>query len=626
MNESYQGVIAQINLSNKHISFDSYGEDFFRTYLGGGAIGTYFLLERTDAGTDPLGADNCITIAPGLTTGPAVSGASRCSVTALSPETSAVGDSQAGGNFGPFLKRCGFDALVITGISPDPCSIEIRENSIEIKDAAELVGLNILDAHDRLKELAGVKSEKISIIQCGPAGERLVRYANLASDLQNFYGRTGLGAVFGSKNLRAVTVSGSGSIQIHAPERIKALAKQAAGRVTDSGFVSTLKKYGTPGLVNGNAQAGNLCTHNYSTGYHPDYENISGEKIHEQLASKPGTCYGCVVGCRKTIKNEGKYPITDRLGGPEFETLGVLGPNLDILDPMIIGKANELCNSYGIDTITFGGLMGYLFEAIEKGLIKPETIGIPDAGFGSGESLLRLIELTGERTGIGEILAQGFEACIDYFGEETRACAVQVKNHGFAAHMAQVKPSMALIYAVSPIGADHMSCEHDWLLAEDGEGAKGLGITKSGDPLSTGIDKVRMVLYTQYYYSVLDSLNLCMFCWGAGNLFEYQDLEELVYAVTGMRMTFWELLKAGERRIHMMRLLNIRRGFTSDDDALPQKVFTPLIDGPSKGFKVDPAAFEKMKSLYYELIGWDRKGVPLASKRAELNIAWKPPE
>jgi aldehyde:ferredoxin oxidoreductase len=620
MPKGYSGKILRVNLSTGTLDIQTYEEEFYRQYLGGGGIGTYFLLNETKSDTDPLSPENVLTIAPGITTGPAVSGVSRCSVTSLSPETGAVGDSQAGGNLGPFLKRTGFDAVVITGKAEKPSYLYLSNEKLEIRDAGEYSGLAILEAKELFVDRLG--TSKISVLQCGPAGENQISYANLASDLNNYYGRTGMGAVFGSKNLRAVVVSGVGSIDFEDSENLKKLAKTGAGRIAGAGFVSLLKQLGTPGLLEGNAAQGNLCTHNYSSGFHKDYKKLDGTTIDATIASKGTTCYGCAVGCRKTIKTEHPYNITDKLGGPEFETLGVLGSNLDIFDLEIVGKANELCNNYGLDTITLGGIIAYLFESIEKGVINEKDLGLGPVGFGQGESLIKLVELTIKREGIGDILANGFEACIKYFGEETRDYAVHVKNHGLAVHMTQVKPAMSLIYAVAPIGADHMSCEHDWLGTESGEEARGLGLLKPGELNSTGTDKVRLVVYSQYYYAALDSLGLCMFCWGAGNLFTYSELVELIHSVTGLDMTFWEVMKAGERRITMMRLLNIRRGFSADSDKLPKKLFNGITDGPSEGRRVDKAGFESMKSHYYGFLGWNSEGVPANEKIVELGLEW----
>jgi len=620
MPHGYTGKFIRINLTDGFTKIETFDEEFYRTYLGGGGFGTYFLLKETGAHTDPLSPDNVVTIAPGITTGPAVSGLSRCSLTALSPETGGIGDSQAGGSFGPFLKRAGWDGVIITGKAEKLSYILIENDTLSILDAGAMRGKSILEVRDIFEEKYGKKG--VSVMQCGPAGEKLVRYSSVSSDLHDAFGRTGMGAVFGSKNLRAVVVKGTGSVEFADPEGLKKLAHNAVKKIPNSGFASTIKAYGTEGIVIGNAEAGNLCTHNYSTGYHKDYAKLDRSTWDESFKSKGTTCFGCAVGCRKTVKAEAPYKVTDRLGGPEFETIGLLGPNLDITDPVAVAKVNELCNTYGVDTITFGGIASYVAESVEKGLITDEQIGYTGFGFGNPDSIIWLIKQIGTREGIGDILAEGFEAAITYFGEETRKYAVHVKGHGFAVHMPQVKPSLALMYAVVPIGADHMSSEHDWLMADDSEASRGLGILTTDDVYSTGTNKVRMAVYSQYYYSVLDALNLCMFCWGAGSLYTYPELEELVKYTTGMDMTFFELMKAGERKITMMRLLNLKRGFTEKDDVLPEKMFQPLYDGPTKGRSVDRGAFEKMKALYYSFLGWDESGVPTKGKIAELGLEW----
>jgi len=614
------GVILFVDLDTGICENREYPEEFFRTYLGGGAVGTYFLLKHTTADTDPLGPDNIITIAPGPATGAAVSGVSRCSVTALSPETNAVGDSQAGGSFGPFLKNAGFDAVVIRGKAPNPGYLRIGEGKAEFIPDAGLPGLTVLQAHDYISAKHG--DSKLSILQCGPAGEKLVRFATLASDLHNMCGRTGMGAVFGSKNLRAVVVQANSMVEFADPEALKALAKKGVRRIREEGVGETLRKFGTPGILGGNAVNGNLCIHNYSSGYDDRYENLDGSHFADTIASKGTTCFACAIGCRKTVKTDTPYEVSDRMGGPEFETLGILGSNLDIFDPVAVAKANEVCNTLGIDTITMGGLASYLCESLEKDLIPADRIGIEDFGFGRPDGLISLIEKTGCREGIGDILADGFSKALEHFGRHTEKFAVHVKNHGFAVHMPQVKPSMALLYAVSPIGADHMSSEHDWINVDTSEAARGLGLCHPGELKSYGPEKVRSVTYSQFFYGALDSLCLCMFVWGPGSVYSYTDLEELLRASTGWGITMWELMKAGERRITMMRMLNIRRGFGTQDDILPEKMFLPLKGGPSDGRAVDTEGFDQMKAKYYRLMGWDADGIPSPGKLEDLDLAW----
>jgi len=619
MSNGFTGTILRVDLSAGKIERIRPDANFYRTYMGGGAFGTYFLLKETPGDLDPLDERNVLTIAPGVTTGAPVSGASRVCVTALSPVTGAVGDSQAGGSFGPAIKRCGYDAIVITGAAKTLSYLVAGGDTAEIRDGAHLAGKTVLEVHDALSaELGG----KLSILQCGPAGERRVRFACLMADLNDAAGRTGMGAVFGSKNLRAVVVRNEGKVAFADPEGLKRLGRLAAERMPDSSFANTLKDFGTPGVVGFQAESGNLSTRNYSRSFHPAYEKIAGQTFEPDIGAGHTTCFACVIGCRKKVKADAPHQVTDRLGGPEFETIGLLGANLDITDPVTIAKANELCNNLGLDTIGMGGLAAYLFECMDKGLIAPDAVG-RQLGFGDGEGLLWLIEQVARREGVGDVLAEGFEAAVAAFGEETRPYAIHVKNHALPVHMAQVKPSQALMYAVCPIGADHMSSEHDWLIASESEAARGLGILDSGEAASTDLAKVRMTVYSQYYYSLLDSLCLCMFVWNPGNLFKYRELEELVRCATGWDCTFWELMKVGERRVNMMRQLNARRGFTRQDDRLPERLTEPLPDGPAKGRRVDPAAFAEMLDQYYDLMGWDRAtGNPTRAKLLELGLDW----
>ncbi len=621
MADGYTGTILRVDLSTRKIEKVHPPEPFYRTYMGGSAFGTYFLLKETPSGLDPLDRLNVITIAPGVTTGAAVSGLSRCCVSALSPETGAIGDTQAGGSMGPMIKRAGYDAIVITGKAESPSYLLVDGENVEIRDGASLRGRTILDVHEALQTELG--SSNLSIMQCGPAGENLVRFACLMSDLNDAAGRTGMGAVFGSKNLRAVAVRGRGEARFADLEGLKNLARLAGERLPDSGFPAILKKLGTPGVLIPQAEGGNLATHNFSRSFHEDYKNLDGRTYGPEIGTGHTTCFGCVVGCRKKVKATEPFQVTDKIGGPEFETLGLLGSNLDITDAVTVAKANELCNNYGLDTISTGGVISYLYEVMEKGLYASDDLAGKTAGFGDGEGLLWLIERIARRVGIGDILADGLSSAVDKFGEETAPFAIHVKNHALPVHMAQVKPSQALMYAVCPIGADHMSSEHDWLLTSEAEFSKGLGILGGGEPSSTDLNKVRMTVYSQYYYSLLDTLCLCMFCWGCGSLFNYRELEDLLRFTTGWDCTFWELMKVGERRVNMMRQLNTRRGLGREDDRLPERLFAPLPDGPAQGRCVDKAAFPEMIDQYYGLMGWEKAtGNPSKGKLLELGLEW----
>lgn len=620
MNKGFTGTILNIDLSSKKNEAIKQPEEFYRKYMGGSAIGAYFLLKKTKGDTMPLDAENVITIATGITTGAAVSGVSRCCITSLSPATNAAGDSQVGGSIGPMIKKAGYDAVVISGKASSPSYVLINGDDISIEKAENIWGKTILEAHDILSKKYG--SKNLSILQCGPAGEKLVSFACLMGDLNDAAGRTGMGAVFGSKNLRAVVVKGTGNINFHDAAGLKRMAKKGIDSIPGSGFPETLKKYGTPGVVGAQSEAGNMATHNFSKSFHEEYKNLDGSVFEPEIGAGGTTCFGCAVGCRKKVKAEEPYKVTDRLGGPEFETLGMLGTNLDITDAVAVAKANELCNNYGLDTIDMGGVASYLFECMEEGLITSDKTGDRILKFGDADDLLWLIDKVINREGIGDILAGGLLNCIEKLGESTAPYAIHVKNHVPAVHMAQVKPSLALMYAVCPIGADHMSSEHDWLLASNSELSKGLGILGSEDSAGTGLNKVRMTVYSQYLYSFLDSMCLCMFCWGCGTLYSYRDIENLINSAAGWDCTFWELMKVGERRINMLRTVNTRRGFSKNEDKLPDRLFEPLKGGPADGKCVSKESLPVMIDQYYGLMGWDENGTPGKSKMLELGLEW----
>ncbi len=621
MPNGYHGLILRIDLTTGKIEKETLPDSFYRTYMGGGAIGAYFLLKETTGSTDAFDPTNLITIAPSVTTGPAITGVSRCSVISLSPLTGAVGEGQAGGSIGPMIKRAGVDAIVITGRSEKPCYLYVCSDKVEIRDASELQGKTVGIVYDQLVESLG--SSKLSIIQCGPAGENRVRFASLMVDRNNVVGRTGLGAVFGSKNIRAVAVRGDGELQLAEPEKLKQFNKLAKKRLASGGFPGILKKFGTPGVFAIQAQGGNIATHNFSRSFHQDFIQLDAETIDSTISSGKATCLGCIVACRKRVSASTPYQISDKLGGPEFETLALLGSNLDIMDAAAVSKANEMCNEYGLDTITTGAVASYVMESMEKGIIPLEQNGGKAVRFGAAEDLFDLIDQIANRKGLGDVLADGFQHAINTFGKESEPFAIHAKGQGLPAHMAQVKPSQALMYAACPVGGDHMSAEHDWFLNEADDDCRSLGIFGSGDASSTNLAKARMTAYSQHYYSLLDTLTLCMFMWGPGSLLNFRDLEDLLQFTTGWHCTLWELMKVGERKTNMLKLINTRRGFTRKDDILPERLYHPLPDGPAKGKCVDRDLFPEMLTYYYQLMGWNSEtGAPSDAKLVELGLDW----
>ncbi len=624
MSYGFTGILLRVNLTTGQIVRQEMPEEFYRAYLGGGAVGGYFLLSETSGDLDPMDPGNILTIAPSVTTGCAVSGVSRCSAVAISPLTNAVGEGQVGGNIGPMIKRAGYDAIVITGRADRLVYLLVDGEQVEIRDAAALAGQRVSTVYDMLEEQLATAETNISVMQCGPAGERGVRFSCLLVDRNDAVGRTGMGAVMGSKNLRAVVVRAPKTAKpsFADPDGLKRLGALGAERLKTAEFPATLRDHGTPGIVAFQSGAGNMASFNYTSGCHPNHKNLAGESYDGDIGAGQTTCYGCVIGCRKRVKADAPYPVSDKLGGPEFETLSTLGTNLDLVEITAVAHANELCNEYGLDTITMGALAAYVFESMEKKVLRPEMMEGKMLGFGKPEDLFWLIEKVANRQGVGNVLAEGFQASIAHFGDATAPYAVHCKGQGLPAHMAQFKPSQALMYAAVPIGGDHMSSEHDWL-AVGGELLRGLAVTGTPTRTSADLPKVRMTVYSQYLYSLLDSLTLCMFCWGPGNLYTYHELVDLVRCATGWDCTFWELMKAGERKTNMMRQINARRGYTRKDDILPERLHEPVVDGPSKGLRVDPDTFPALLEQYYAVMGWDIKtGNPTPGKLMELGLEW----
>ncbi len=385
MPNGYNGVILVVDMSTGNIEKREFSEDFYRVYMGGGAVGAYFLLKETTGKIDPLGEENILTIAPSITTGSVVTGVSRCSAVAISPLTGAVGEGQAGGNIGPMIKHAGYDAIVIKGKSKSLSYIYIEDDTVEIRDASHLKQKTVGEVYDLL--IQDGSKRKTSVIQCGPAGEKEVRFGSLMIDRNNVVGRTGMGAVMGSKGLRAVVVKSDKKVKFHDSEGLKSFNRNIKDKIDHLGFPKILKNHGTPGVVSIQANSGNLATLNYKSGFHKDHKKLDARGYEKDIGAGKATCPGCILACRKRVKADVPYKVSDKLGGPEFETLCILGSNLDISDAVAVSKANELCNEYGLDTITTGAVAAYLFESIENNVIESDVLNGKHYHFGKPEDL-----------------------------------------------------------------------------------------------------------------------------------------------------------------------------------------------------------------------------------------------
>ncbi len=624
----YHGKILHADLTRRLLWIEEPDADFYRRYMGGSNFGLYYILKHVPPGADALGPENVLTLMLSVVTGAAFSGQSRMTANAKSPLTGAIGDSQAGGFFPAELKFAGFDGLVVYGQADSPVYLWIHDGEAELRDAAHLWGLGAWETETRLRE--ELDDAKVEVACCGPAGERLVRFAAIMNMRNRACGRTGMGAVMGSKRLKAIAVRGRSKPAMADPAGVKRIAQLGGKEYKANRGMTELGELGTAGIVLGQDSVGGLPSYNYVSGHFACAEEISGERLADTLLVGRDTCFACVTRCKREVASDGKYKIPKELGGPEYESIATLGSYCGVSDLEAISLANAWCNDWGLDTIAAGATIAWAMECFAAGLLTPaDTDGIPLC-MGDAEAMLAALKALAFRTGkLGDLLAEGSAAAARRLGPEAEARTITVKGSELPAHMPQVKRSMGLIYAVNPFGADHQSSEHDTSYEESsGPMSLGrlayLGLTKPVPATDLGPEKVEFTLKTQYWTSVTDVLNLCQFDWGATwQLYGPEFMAEMVNVVTGWEVTVDELMTIGARRVALQRVFNAREGFTRVQDTLPKRIYKPLVGGASDGMVVTEAEIERAKDLYYQMAGWDvASGNPTAARLEELGIGW----
>lgn len=623
----YHGKILVVDLTNQRLTVDEHDAQWYRTLMGGANFGMYYILKQMPPGADALGPDNVLTIMLSVLTGMPFSGQSRMTANAKSPLTGAIGDSQAGGFFPAELKNAGYDGIVVLGKAEKPVYLWVKNGVAELRDAANLWGLGAWDTETRIREELG--DNKVEVACCGPSGERLVRYAAIMNMRNRACGRTGLGAVMGSKNLKAIAVRGTQRPSAADAAGVKQVASHGAAEYKVNRGMQELGELGTAGVVMGQEFAGGLPTRNYQSGAFVAAEEISGERLAETILVDRDTCYACVVRCKREVESE-KYGIKRELGGPEYETIATFGSYCEVRDLEAIAKANALCNDYGLDTISAGATIAWAMECYEGELLSLEDTDGIDLRWGSPDAMLQALEALAFRRGnFGDLLAEGSARAAARLGPEAQTRLITVKGSEAPAHMPQVKRSLGLIYAVNPFGADHQSSEHDTSYEENsGDRSLGwlaeLGLTRPVPATDLSEAKVEFALITQYWTSLTDAINVCQFDWGATwQLYGPQMAPQVVRAVTGWDVDTGELLTVGARRVNLMKVFNAREGFTREQDKLSPRLHQPLVGGVSDGLRITEEELEQAKDLYYRMAGWDvATGNPTVERLEELGIGW----
>jgi aldehyde:ferredoxin oxidoreductase len=608
----YSGKVLHVDLTTGEMHVEEPPDAFYRRYIGGRGFILHYLLRDTHPGVEPLSPENLLIFAPGLFTGTVLPGSGRHAVGAKSPLTGALASSEAGGWWGAELKRAGFDALVVHGKADRHVYIWIHDGVVEIRPAAHLWGKTTGQTHDLLCQELG--DDKIRIAQIGPAGENLVRFACVIHDTNRAAGRSGLGAVMGSKNLKAVVVRGRSKV---------GLAEKGLMSVVTNWILKDYKvsmawaiRRGTSGSVVYNHAAGATAIHNYLDGVFEGIEHLDGDHLFEVLVSGRDTCAHCPVRCKLVVEHGGDVTIDPRYGGPEYETIGAMGPLCKVSDPLAVAKAHELCSAYGLDTISTGGVIAFTMECVEKGLLAGDGF-LPE--FGDGAALIHAIDLIAARQGLGDFMAEGSARMAKTLGGAALEMAVTCRAQELPLHDPRLKNALGMGYALSATGADHMHNLNDtfsnFANSDVCARLKEMGIETPLPLFGISDQKIEAFYYETAFKNFLDSAVICHFY-----PYEYRHMVDALRAAGGWNVNPDEINEIGTRIVTMARLYLLREGFTIEDDILPERAYKPVSTGPIAGKAMNPLMLQEAVQRYFLRIGWDEKGVPIRESLEKLDL------
>ena len=618
MPAGYNGKILRVNLSTGTHLVEEPSENFYRTYVGGRGFNAYFLMKELEPGIDPLGPDNKIIVSLGPVTGHPLAGSGRNSIGAKSPLTGGYGEGDVGGFFGAELKHAGFDVVIIEGQSEKPVYLWIHDGECEIRDASQVWGLETVPAEKALKEEVG--DQRARVCQIGPAGEKMVRLACILNDISHAAGRCGLGAVMGSKKLKAIVARGHKTPAVADTDTVRSTAKWYADNFMI--FNRSQWEHGTSGGLMSLDAGGGLPTRNFQQGSFEDAEKISGPTMTNSILIDRDNCYACPINCKRVVKTGEPYNVDPAYGGPEYETIGSLGSCCGIGDLAAVAKGSERCNALGLDTIGVGAAIAFAMECYERGLISKEDTGGVELKFGNIEAMLKMLELIARREGFGNLLAEGGLRAAKKIGRGTEQYIMQVKGQEFPMHEPRFKHALGVGYSVSPTGADHCHNMHDPMYCIEGgpeivETAAAWGVLQPVPCTGMNPEKTSLLTYVLNWRSFQNCVGMCQFIQLRPN-----RTTELLKAVTGWNTSLFEVMKVGERMVTLCRAFNIREGFTAADDTLPERCFTSFAEEKPTNPAVNRAEWEMAKAMYYKLMGWDENGIPTDEKLYELGLGW----
>lgn len=597
----YTGNILVLDLKNQSFKIEDTNIEDARQFIGGKGLGAKYLIDNLPKGTDPLSPKNILIIATGPLTATKAQTSGRGVVVTKSPLTNLFVDSHFGGTFAAELKKAGWDFLVIKEKSKDLIYIVIKNDKVEFREASKLAGKECLETHNFLKEKEG-KNVKTAVI--GPAGENLVKIACITFDGHRHAGRAGTGAVMGSKNVKAIVVSGNKKIKLHNEEAFNEKAKEVLEKIQQNSFIPIRRKYGTPYWVKVVNDAGFLPTRNFSEGYFEYGKEIDAEAMQERIVDSGGSCYNCIIACwnRSSIK-KGPFRGTT-LVGPEYETIALMGSNLGLCSIEDVAYVCHRCNELGMDTISMGGLLGFIIEAYNRGIIKKEDINGLEIGWGKANELAKLMELVAHRKNeLAIIIGEGIKA----ISEKLNAIdfAVHCKGLDMPGYDPRGSFGIALAYATSDRGACH---QRAWTVRAE-----------LNDPELNRFSfnkKAKIVKEVQDERAAFFSLVLCDFA-----PISEENCVEMWNLATGFDHTVESYLKCGERIWNLVRIFNLRENPNIEPDRLPPRIIKEAFTrGQSKGIIIKEEEFERCLQEYYSLRGWDNRGIPKIEKLEELGL------
>jgi aldehyde:ferredoxin oxidoreductase len=603
MGDGYQGKILRVDLTNEKITTEPLNKEWAKQFIGGKGLGARYLFEELKPGTDPLSPDNILSIWTGPLVGTLTPLTGRYVLVTKSPLTGTFLDSYAGGFFGSELKYTGFDGVIIKGKAKKLSYLWINDGKAEIRDAKNLAGKDTFKTEELVRKETGHKFTRVASI--GPAGEKLGLISSVTSDITRNAARGGTGAVFGSKNLKAVAVKGSMGVEVQNIEEFTKMAKEMvlkdvvenpdhAGMITD----------GTPILVAMSNDAGILPTKNWRTGVFEDSKGIDSEAVKSRVLVRKKACFDCAIACGSYSKVKSGIFKGAATEGPEYETLGLCGSNCGIGNVEAVVKFVEDCDRLGLDSISAGNVVALAMDLFEKGVLTKKDTGGLNLKFGNEEAYAKMPSMIANRQAIGNILADGAKRAAKKIGKGAEKLTVEVKGMEYPAYDPRGTIGMALAYATSDRGACHLRA---WPVAADAYGSQ--------DPWSPE-GKAAICVEDQTRTSVKWSFIFCDFY-----SVNFPNMAKYYSAVTGVQSSEEHLRKVGRRIWNLTRAFNAREGFTRKDDTMPERMEKePLPDGKPKGHVVPRTDFEKMLSEYYKLWGWDDQGRPTKKALDEAGL------